>query len=295
MPHVIRRRTVFPSGIMEEIRGERLLETTRQDRLKEIAPVTVVLTSCNRFDLLERTLSTFSAHNDYPIARFILVEDSGNDAVRDIAARFPDLAIEVVLNSPSLGQFKSIDKAYRMVDTDFIFHCEDDWEFSQPGLICKSVALMEADARIALVWPRSDEGAPRWMKKHSYQELNGVMMRPIDPKAHHVWGNFTFNPGLRRLSHYKMMPGGYAAMGETRTSIFLKRRGYRAVILANGGVRHIGGEGRSTGSPVATIAKPTKTPKVFARISRARVSLRRRLSHLGWKLSLMLRSSEESQ
>jgi len=256
------------------------------------AAVTMVVTSCNRFDLLERTLSSFTAHNDYPIRRLILIEDSGNLAVKTVADKFPELNIEVIINSPSLGQYASIDKAYSMVDTEFIFHCEDDWEFSQPDVIRKSVLLMEADPSIALVWPRSDAGAPSWLKKRPYQELNGVLMRPIDPKAHHVWGNFTFNPGLRRLLHYKMMPGGYSAMGEARTSIYLKRQGYRAVVLANGGVQHIGGEGRSTGSAFATIATGKRRSKLSGRISRARLSIRRRLSHVIWKLSLFFASDK---
>lgn len=254
--------------------------------------VTMVVTSCNRFDLLERTLASFNAHNDYPISRLILIEDSGNAAVKSIADKFPELNIEVIINSPSIGQYASIDKAYSMVDTEFIFHCEDDWEFSQPNVIRNSILLMDADPSIALVWPRSDAGAPPWLKKWPYEELNGVSMRPIDPKAHHVWGNFTFNPGLRRLSHYKMMPGGYSAMGEARTSIYLKRQGYRAVVLANGGVRHIGGEGRSTGSALETIAAGKKTSKLSRRIVRARLSLSRRLSHMMWKLSLLFASNK---
>lgn len=253
--------------------------------------VTVVLTSCNRFDLLERTLASFAAQNDYPIRRFILIEDSGNAHVQDVADKFPELNIEITVNSPSLGQFRSVDKAYSMVDTEFIFHCEDDWEFSLPHVIRDSLRLMEADPSIALVWPRSDAGAPPWMKKEPRQEFNGVSMRPIDPKAHHVWGNFTFNPGLRRLSHYKMMSGGYAAMGEARTSVYLKRRGYRAVILTNGGVRHIGGEGRSTGCAFATVSPRAKISKFLAKMNRTRVSIRRRLSHAKWKFSLLFQSA----
>ncbi|WP_349042821.1 glycosyltransferase [Agrobacterium sp. SORGH_AS 787] len=248
--------------------------------------VTVVLTSCNRFDLLERTLASFSKHNSYPIHRFILIEDSGNDAVRDVTTKFPELNIEVVINSPSLGQFCSIDKAYSMVDTEFIFHCEDDWLFTRPNVVGDSVLLMEADSSVTLVWPRNDLGAPRWMKKEKQQVVRGVSMRPIDPKAHHVWGNFTFNPGLRRLSHYKKMPGGYTVMGEARTSIYLKRQGYRALILADGGVHHIGGDGRSTSFEGATNML-AKLSRFSTRLKRVPISLTRRLSHLKWKFSLL--------
>ena len=44
-------------------------------------PITFVLTSCRRFDLLERTLESFVATNDYPIQRYIIIEDSEDEGV----------------------------------------------------------------------------------------------------------------------------------------------------------------------------------------------------------------------
>jgi hypothetical protein len=258
-----------------------------------MAGVTVVLTSCARFDLLRETLASFQKHNDYPLARFLLIEDSGDAAVFDVTEEFPQLDIEVVLNIPSLGQHASIDRAYSMVDTDYIFHCEDDWLFLRKGIIADSVALMDADPSIALVWARGDEGAPQWIKKTPRTVQSSVLVRPIDPRAHHLWGNFTFNPGLRRLSHYKMMPGGYAVNAEGRTSIFLKRHGYRMVILAETGVGHIGGGERSTGSPKASIEQHTSAgsgAKLFKKLKRLPRSLKLRASHFVWLLRLRLKA-----
>ena len=258
-----------------------------------MADVTVVLTSCARFDLLRETLASFQQHNDYPLARFLLIEDSGDAAVFDVVQEFPQLKIEVVLNNPSIGQHASIDRAYSMVDTEYIFHCEDDWLFLRKGIIADSVALMDNDQSIALVWARGDEGAPPWVKKSPRIVQSGVLIRPIDPKAHHLWGNFTFNPGLRRLSHYRMMPGGYVVNAEGRTSIFLKRRGYRMVILAETGVSHIGGGERSTGSPTASIKQQTDArsgAKFFRKLKRLPRSLKLRVSHAMWLLKCHLMS-----
>jgi len=260
--------------------------------VKQPVAVTVVLTSCNRFDRLDRTLSSFAATNDYPIARFILIEDSGLEAVTEVIDRYPSLGIELILNRPNLGQYASIDRAYREVNTEFIFHSEDDWQFLRPRILAESVALLEADPSIAVVWPRGDEGAPRWIKKTPRSKLAGVDIRPIDPRAHHRWGNFTFNPGLRRLSHYRMMPGGYATYGEGGTSIFLKRHGLRMVILAETGVAHIGGDGRSTGAADALLKADnpvSERGKMSKKISRAPTSLLSRLSHTLWRAKLFLR------
>ena len=42
------------------------------------------MTSCGRFDLLAETLRTFVACNTAPIARWLVVEDSGREEVRDV-------------------------------------------------------------------------------------------------------------------------------------------------------------------------------------------------------------------
>lgn len=256
-----------------------------------VEPVTVVLTSCNRFDLLDRTLRSFAETNDYPISRFIVIEDSGLEGVRDIVARFPELMIEVIINRPGLGQYASIDRAYSLVETDFIFHCEDDWLFLRPRIIAESISLMNADQSIAIVWPRGDAGAPRWIKKTPRTNLAGVDIRPIDPRAHHKWGNFTFNPGLRRMSHYKKMAGGYVKSGEGGASIFLKRNGYRMVILVETGVAHIGGGGRSTANTLAIGVNPRAAVyKKLNKMRRVPKSLYLRVSHYIWLLSSYMRS-----
>ena len=42
---------------------------------------------------------------------------------------------KIIYNDVNIGQCKSIDKAYELVDTEYIFHCEDDWEFTSPNFI----------------------------------------------------------------------------------------------------------------------------------------------------------------
>ena len=32
-------------------------------------------------------------------------------------------------------QVPAIDQAYSLVETEWVFHCEDDWEFTKPGFI----------------------------------------------------------------------------------------------------------------------------------------------------------------
>jgi hypothetical protein len=110
--------------------------------------VTVVITSCGRWDLLEKTLYSFTACNTYPIDRYILIEDSGKAEMKDkIMEKYP--FIDVVLNEVPIGQIASIDTAYQMVTTPYIFHLEDDWHFHTEGdFIKESIDILESMVRI---------------------------------------------------------------------------------------------------------------------------------------------------
>lgn len=240
------------------------------------ARITFVLTSCGRFDLLEETLASLVATNDYPIERYLIVEDSGDDAVLKMRERFPELDLEIHINRPHLGQMRSIDKAYAMVATPFVFHCEDDWRFTRRGIVAESVAVLEAFPDVVMVWPRGDgagsaEQGPEWLRRTPVSTHAGISYRAIDPAAHHRWGTFTFNPGLRRMADYRLLPGGYTATGgEGATSLAYKRLGFRMVLLEEGGVSHIG-KGRST------LEQPSRNP--LKRLGR---SINTRLSHFLW-------------
>ncbi len=198
-----------------------------------VEKITFVLTSCGRFDLLERTLASFLATNDYPIQRYLLIEDSGDAGVFAMRARFPDVPLEICLNNPPLGQMKSIDKAYATITTEYIFHCEDDWLFTKRGIIAESLVLLKAFPHVVMVLPRSPSGPVDSVE-------NGVRFRLVDQKSHHLFGGFSFNPGLRRLVDYRRIPT-YADLGsEGAVSVAYKRLGFQMASLEEGGVIHIG-------------------------------------------------------
>lgn len=91
-----------------------------------MSDLTVVLTSCRRPDLLIGTLDSFFSTNDYPLREFIIIEDSDDESVWAIPARYPEQPIRVILNGVNIGQHRSIDRAYSEVQTPYILHLEDD-------------------------------------------------------------------------------------------------------------------------------------------------------------------------
>jgi FkbM family methyltransferase len=166
--------------------------------------VTVVLTACNRPDLLEKTLDSFFEMNTYPIKRFIIIDDGMNFGCNDFVKTKYEFPIEIIYNDPKLFQIKSIDKVYSIVDTKYIFHMEEDWLFLKKGFIEDSMKVLEADDNILQVWLRGidDETANHPWEEGVYtiDELNMVLLKYTG-----IWNGFSFNPGLKRYSDWKKL------------------------------------------------------------------------------------------
>ena len=211
----------------------------------------MVLTSCGRFDLLEKTLNSFFEYNTHPIRKFVLVEDSGRDEVRDaIPPEYRD-QIHLIVNKPKLGQVASIDKAYEQVETDYIFHCEDDWLFYRPEFIEDSKIILKAEPQSIMVKLRSYYhdliyyGARALVLSDRKTAENVAYYRVNTTLPHSQC--FSFNPGLRRRAQYP--GGGYVTLSangrspadmEAIASEHYAAQGFFAVLLENDAVKHTG-------------------------------------------------------
>ena len=225
------------------------------DTIIEDHKVTLVVTSCGRFDLLKKTLQSLFQYNTYPIADVIIIEDSGTTDKMLFLQEIIPVPYQLVKNKKPLGQMASIDKAYKMVKTPYIFHCEDDWEFYKSGFVEASFEVLFHDPSVITVWLRSHtdtnghpiEGVDRFAGSSKYHYFT------LHYKGY--WHGFSFNPGLRRLSDAKkLMPfskleilvkdkdENKTLVGEADLSVHYKNLGYRAAItgIRTGYVKHIG-------------------------------------------------------
>uniref|UniRef100_A0A7S4L9L5 Glycosyltransferase 2-like domain-containing protein n=1 Tax=Guillardia theta TaxID=55529 RepID=A0A7S4L9L5_GUITH len=121
-------------------------------RAPEGRRVSVVLTSCGRLAGLRRTILSLLRANTYPIDRYILIEDSGDMSMAArVIEEFGDI-FDIIVNKKRMGQLYSIDKAYSAVNTEFIFHCEDDWIFNGiPNFISDSISVLLHEPRASTV------------------------------------------------------------------------------------------------------------------------------------------------
>jgi hypothetical protein len=197
-----------------------------------VPDITFVITSAGRFDLLETTLGSFFERNSAPIARYILVEDRGGDAVLEVLKKYP-AKFEVMINRPPIGAIASVDRAYRTVTTPYIFHCEDDWRFFRSGFVEESLVLLEAFPNVSVVLSRRRGQGPMsdLIFRGEPRTHRGVAFRLAPRLVHPHWLGYSFNPGLRRLSDYRKI-GSFARWGvEIDASIFFKRRGMTMAAL----------------------------------------------------------------
>jgi GT2 family glycosyltransferase len=232
---------------------------------------TLVVTSCNRFELLDQTLESFIAFCDLPPAHIIVVEDSQNAGIFDVVQKyFPDA--EIILNKRNIGQMASIDRAYGRVTTPYIFHCEDDWEFFRTGFIGESHIVLTSDPLVSMVGLRARSEFNPLVRDQPDTEVQGIGYIVMDPTRHPEHFSYSFNPGLRRRADAVAI-GPFAALGgESDVSYHFKHRGFRNASLENPAVRHIG-----SGHHVDDPTQPKRHGNVVHRLGK---SIRKRIKRL---------------
>ncbi len=217
--------------------------------------VTVVLTSCGRFDLLQKTLHSFFSCNTYPLKDFIIIEDSGKSGIGDIKQCIPiefQENVSIIINKQAKGQEVSVDRAYQKVTTKYVFHCEDDWLFYRSGFIEDSKKVLATDENIFSVWLRDYHhdlicySGAEDIVLGKPKTLQNITYRRIHSNSEHNQC-FSFNPGLRYYAHYPKQ--GYCSwiadenlLGhlESVASNIYESRGMFSVLLENSAVKHLG-------------------------------------------------------
>lgn len=205
--------------------------------------VSIMITSCGRFDLLKRTLESLNKFNTHPIRKVYITEDSGS---QDVFACIPEEWREntkVYMNQPKLGQLASIDLAYSEIDTKWVFHCEDDWEFYRPGFIEDSMTLLSEDAQALQVWLRSAAHDLAIHSPYVYfgsrNEIENIAFYKVNSEKAD-WQGFSLNPGLRRIADYKQHAPYAQFSGEKDLSRLYASEDRYALILENDAVLHTG-------------------------------------------------------
>lgn len=209
--------------------------------------ITGVFTSCGRFNLLERTLKSFVRYSDLPLEQLIVIDNSTlpqTEAEIERIVSVIGIPISLIVNSENIGQVLSIDTAYSFVETDYIFHCEDDWEFFDTGFLQLSKQLLEERENIINVNLRVRFDG----EKGSMHPVTDLMTTPLNSVRYHeymlnylgAWHGFSWNPGLRRKKDYDLIKPYKQYGEESGVGRKYKELGYVAACLEKSYCKHIG-------------------------------------------------------
>lgn len=210
-------------------------------------PITFTITSCNRIDLLEKTLNSFMLINNYEIDEFIMSDDSGDKEISNhLKTNYGD-KFKIISNNPRIGLSKSLDNLFSNAKNEFIFHCEDDWMFdSNPNLISDSLSILTENQDINQVLVRhihNNPHKPIGEKQHTTDSIEyWIMGQEFKSTPIHTWNGYSWNPGLRRKSDYiTMFPNGLSKIGdEYDCANHTRKFNYKSAVLFNTSCYHLG-------------------------------------------------------
>lgn len=211
----------------------------------KLPEVTVILTSCGRFDLLRITLDSFLKYNTYDIAEFYAYEDSGIPVPKEIKDSYP--FIKFIEAPEQAGQIIALDTLWACVKTPYAFQMEDDWRFIREGFIEDSMAVMETDPKILMCWLKGLE------PKNTHPIMWKTGNHGIFKTSPTLWAWHRFNPSLKRKADYDLIAPfskhttfdkykGWKS--EAAISQVYNKLGFTAAMLPYEYIKHIGEDRR---------------------------------------------------
>lgn len=203
--------------------------------MTHMEPLAICLTSCDRLDLLERTLTSFIRHNTYPVSKLFIRDDSGLENVHqdthELLMKIGLPFLWELLPCEQLGQAKSIDAIMSHIPPKkypLVFHLEDDWEFDRDCLE-DAICALSVDVAQVRVRKIEDESAVQYGKEYV---ANGVKVKEA------LTHRFSFNPHVRRSD---LIPS-FTGAREQFLDSWVGKNNLKTLTLVNGGCVHIGGD-----------------------------------------------------
>ena len=174
--------------------------------------INLTCTSYKRLELFKETFkSFFECCQDLDlINRFIICDDgSPLEDICEMRDLYPEFEI---YPNPGKGQAASLNHLFNLVDTEYCFHCEDDWLFIKEGhFIRRLFDVMFDDPAIRNVSLRNWSGNEVQSINNPLLKYNLHRYRPGKEvfsevlKTNSAWYGLTFNPSLHHLPTIKSL------------------------------------------------------------------------------------------
>jgi glycosyltransferase involved in cell wall biosynthesis len=240
--------------------GNFMNETDKKTSPRWVNPIeiTMAITSCKRYMLLEKTLISFfnCCLDSDLISRIVLIDDnSSSDQLRltkELLERFNKPFI-ILHKSKDAGHVSSLNYYHDLIKTDFIVQMEDDWEFfEKDNLISKALFVMNENPEVKQVVYRMGDNTA--LGQTEVLTSNGIKYikynyhaNSNDKLGRGAWPGYNLNPSLQKWSDIKTL-GKFNQEVNGFEFDFSRRylkAGFKLSYFPNDACRHLG-EGQSS-------------------------------------------------
>ena len=204
--------------------------------------ITTFVLSCNRLDVLEKTLQSFLTTKEY-ITKMVIVDDSAEEGIFEtLVERYGNVA-DVICFPKNRSQWWAMDFMVSWCDTEYIFYLEDDWEFIQSGYLEKSKKILQQYRDIGTVdlslrtfeWQGIDSYDKTLIDDEFYYKK---LWRISD--YHLQWYGWIGSPNLKRRDDLILLGRVEKWHNEWNIDRKFLGLGFKAVFLKDKYVEHLG-------------------------------------------------------
>lgn len=214
------------------------IHTTEQPE----SDITTFILSCNRLDVLEKTINSYLETKDY-ITKNVLLDDSGEPELFDILVEKYGHFCDIICFPRNRSQWFAMDFMVSYCDSEYIFYLEDDWGFLQGGYLNKSKEILQKYRNIGTVdisWRTfEDEGFECYDKQLIDDSF--YYKKPWKISDYHLcWYGWVGSPNLKRRDDLILLGRVEKWHNEWNIDRRFRALGFRAVFLNGKYVDHLG-------------------------------------------------------
>lgn len=203
---------------------------------------TTFVLSCDRLDVLEKTLNSFILTRDY-VTKMVIVDDSAVDGIYESLVEKYGHFCDIVCFPRNRSQWWAMDFMVSYCDSEYIFYLEDDWELLKPGYLNQSKQILQKYRNVGTVdisWRTfEDEGMDCYHK-----ELVDNMFywkKPWRISDYHLhWYGWVGSPNLKRRDDLILLGRVEKWHNEWNIDRRFLSLGFKAVFLNGEYARHLG-------------------------------------------------------
>jgi len=203
---------------------------------------TTFVLSCNRLDVLAKTLSSFFETQDY-VTKMVILDDSAEPGVYEHLVKEYGHIADVICFPRNRSQWFAMDFMVSYCDSEYIFYLEDDWELTQPGYLNKSKAILQKYREVGVVdisWRTFEwQGIDSYEKKLIDGEFYWKKPWKITD-GHLAWYAWCGSPNLRRRDDLIMLGRVEKWHNEWNIDRKFTALGFKGVYLNGEYARHLG-------------------------------------------------------